>query len=105
MNFAVSYSYGRAELYIDRGDKDENKWIFDRLFDLKSSIESTFGDGLVWERLDGKKASRIKCEMSANVSETESWPAMIEFMVDAMCRMEKAFKAPLPQLGTELKSK
>ena len=31
LNFVVSKSYGRAELYIDRGDREENESIFDEL--------------------------------------------------------------------------
>ena len=27
-NFIVTKNYARAELYIDRGDKDENEFIF-----------------------------------------------------------------------------
>ena len=29
LNFVVSKSYGRAELYIDRGNKEENEFVFD----------------------------------------------------------------------------
>ena len=62
LNFVVSNSYGRAELYIDRGSKEENKFIFDELSTLKDSIEKDFGGSLVWERLDNKRACRIKSE-------------------------------------------
>lgn len=105
MNFAVSYSYGRAELYIDRGERDENKWIFDKLFEQKDAIEASFGEGLEWERLDDKRASRIKCEMVANVGETETWHKMIDFMTDAMVRMEKSFMKPLQDINSRLKAK
>ncbi|MBO1928279.1 DUF4268 domain-containing protein [Thiomicrorhabdus sp. 6S2-11] len=34
-NFAAAKHYGRAELYIDRGNKKENEFIFDQLFSQK----------------------------------------------------------------------
>ena len=94
-----------AELYIDRGDQTENKFIFDRLLENKDEIENVFGGQLVWVWLDEKRASRIKCEMPANVSESDTWPKMIEFMTDAMVRLEKSIKVPLAAINTELKAK
>jgi hypothetical protein len=61
-NFEAGKKYGRAELYIDRSEKEENKLIFDQLSGKKDSIEKAFGDGLTWERLDDKRASRIKSD-------------------------------------------
>jgi len=50
----------RVELYFGR---DEEKVLFDAMFERKDELESTFHGELVWERLDGKKASRIKHDM------------------------------------------
>jgi hypothetical protein len=38
-NFAAGRAYGRAEVYIDRGDGDENKFIYDQLCEQKNAIE------------------------------------------------------------------
>jgi len=102
--FAVAKSYGRAELYIDRGDKGENKRIFDELYENKAKIEKHFGRELVWERLDEKRACRIKSETEGNVFDKEAWDAMIAFMVDAMINLEKALKQPLAEMNKKLKS-
>ena len=37
-NFVAGRAYGRAELYIDRGDKEENKFIFDQLYWQKAKL-------------------------------------------------------------------
>lgn len=103
-NFAAAKHYGRAELYIDRGDKAENEFIFDQLLAQKEKIETAFGDSLEWERLDEKRACRIKAETPGNVFERDQWKTMTDFMTDAMCRLEASIKAPLRQAGEQVKS-
>jgi hypothetical protein len=98
-NFVAGRAYGRAEVYIDRGDKGENKFIFDRLYAKKESIEAAFGRTLTWEPLEDRRACRIKCEMPGNIFDPDQWTALIEFMTDAMVRMEKAFKEPLADIS------
>lgn len=102
-NFVVSGQYARVEIYIDRGNKEENKQFFDYLFDKKDSIESDFNHALVWERLDDKRASRIKYETQGNIFDKEQWDKMSDFMVDAMIRLEKTFKSHILKVNTELK--
>ena len=104
LNFATTKSYGRAELYIDRGDKDENEFIFDELEKNKEQIESDFGGALVWERLDTKRASRIKIETNGNVTDKEQWDDMIEFMTDSMVNLDSALKLPIKNVGEALKT-
>ncbi|MGQ0815828.1 MAG: DUF4268 domain-containing protein [Gemmatimonadota bacterium] len=48
-----------TQLYIDRGDKESNKRIFDALFDDRTRIEKDVGSELRGERLDNRRASRI----------------------------------------------
>ena len=104
-NFAAGRAYGRAELYIDRGDKEENKFIFDLLYGKKESMETAFDGALTWERLDDRRASRIKCEMSGNIFEPDQWPVLIEFITDAMVRIETAFKEPLAEINRKLRNR
>jgi hypothetical protein len=99
LNFAATQWYGRAELYIDRGDKDENEAIFDALFADREIIEHEFGGQLEWERLDDKRACRIKAETPGDVFDPERWPEMTDFMTDAMVRMERALKPRLSQVA------
>lgn len=49
----------RIELYIDTGDADKNKTIFDSLYSYKGEIEAEIGERLEWEKLISKRASRI----------------------------------------------
>ena len=92
MNFAISKSYARAEIYIDRGIFEENKLIFDELYKLKDEIESKFNGPLSWERLDDKKASRIKSELESNVFDKDNWDEMMQFMTDKMIQFNQILK-------------
>lgn len=63
----ISYNYvvwmkenSGVELYIDTGDKDENKRIFHALHAKKGAIEQSFGAELVWDELPDKRASRVR---------------------------------------------
>ena len=48
---------------------------------------------LEWEPMEGRKACRIKVEKrDISLDNKENWPAMIEFMVDNMVKLEKVFK-------------
>ena len=66
-------------------------------------IEHDFGGELIWQRLDDKRASRIKYETPANLLDKTAWDDTIEFMIDGMFRIEKAIKPILGKLGKELK--
>lgn len=50
----------RVELYIDRGDKAQNKQVFDLIRARRDSLHEKLGDAqLSWERLDNRQASRV----------------------------------------------
>jgi hypothetical protein len=104
-NFVAGKAYGRAEVYIDRGDGDENTFIYDQLHTQRDVIEAAFGGELTWEPLEGKRACRIKSETAGNIFDRDQWPAMIDFMTDAMVKMEIAFKEPLAGINRELRAK
>jgi hypothetical protein len=70
----------------------------------KDAIQAPFGGGLIWEPLEGKRACRIKSEMAGNIFDRDQWPAMIDFMIGAMVRMENAFKEPLAAINRKLRT-
>lgn len=103
-NFCVTKSCGRCELYIDRGIKEENEFVFDELVKQRTTIEGTFGSPLVWQRLDEKRACRIKLETPGSLFEKETWKPTLERMADNMLRLEKAMREPLQQISPKLKA-
>ncbi len=84
-----------VDLYIDKGKDsgDANKRIFDALHAKRGEIEKDFGESLTWERLDAKRASRISwtCD-EAGLVDQDKWGYLQDKMIDAMIRLEKAFK-------------
>lgn len=101
-NFVVSKAYGRAEIYVDRSAVSENEHISDYLFSKKEELEHAFGEALEWQRLDGKRACRVKAEVSANVFDKDQWLEMISFMTDRMIRLERTFGQPLQHAAQAL---
>lgn len=102
-NFTVSRTYARTEVYMSRSVAEENKFIFDKLLAQKETIENETG-ALEWERLDDKKACRIKQELNnVNLYEKDDWEKMSNFMIDSMLKLEPAFRKPLNKINNELK--
>jgi hypothetical protein len=101
LNYAIVQEYGTSELYIDRGDAVENKRIFDQLHARKDEIEKAFGRTLSWERLDTKRACRIKyvVDRGGYRSPESQWPEIQSEMVESMTKLEAALRPCLDSLG------
>jgi hypothetical protein len=99
-NSVATRSYIRIELYINSGDKDYNKELFDFLYSKRDIIEAQFGRPLTWERLDDKVTARVKYELSdVSIFNEEDWSRMIAFMVEAVPKFEASFKKPIQELN------
>lgn len=88
----------RAELYIDRKLAVENKKIFDLLNEEKEFIESKFGNSLNWERLDGKRASRISVSTSFIRDNYDNWNFAIKWHVDNIKKLENSMQESLSKI-------
>ena len=88
----VTNKCARISLYIDTGEKERNKKIFDNLSLRKNEIGLKFGEGeLVWDRLDGRQGSRVAVNLQGvNVFEKADWDKMIEFFVKHVPKFEEA---------------
>lgn len=106
MNLVATSSICRTEIYINRGDKDENKECFDALLAKRERIERDFGGPLEWERMDDRVTCRVKSEMTeVDMYDGDDWQRMTDFMIDSAERMHKAFKTPVKELNDALKRK
>jgi hypothetical protein len=101
-NYVVTQDECAAELYIDRGKgaDAENKSIFDQLFAHKAEIDTAFGATLSWERLEEKRACRIRHTNPGGGyrSPEDQWPTVQDAIVKEMDKLEKALRPYLKQL-------
>lgn len=101
-SYVIRQHNTNVELYIDRGkDSDEeNKAIFGELAANKDEIEEKFGGPLEWQRLEGKRACRIKKQLDiGGYRDDEKWPEIQDTMLDAMIRLDKALKPHIAKLN------
>ncbi|MBN1970897.1 MAG: DUF4268 domain-containing protein [Candidatus Delongbacteria bacterium] len=105
LNFVVSRSYARVEIYCSRSSQEENKFIFDELIKNKDEITKESGIEFTWQRMDSKKASRIKVELQGvSLYELTDWDKMISFMIENVDKMEKPFRKQLQKINRKLKN-
>ena len=99
-NYVVLQKETRVELYIDGPDAAGNKSLFDTLHAQREGVASDFGAALLWQRLDGKRASRVSYTVPGGWVDDSTWPAAIEQAVDAMQRLYAAL-APRVKAASE----
>ena len=76
------------ELYIL-----DNKNLFDHIYEDKEKIENTLQMSFSWERLDGKKASRIKHDvLGLDFSDHSNYPQLMDECVEKILKMRDVFK-------------
>lgn len=92
----------RAELYIDVEDKGRNERIFDWFEAHREKIEGAFGEPLVWERLDAKRACRIAAvrpDSSIDQADVEG-DIMRAWLIDRLLRLKQVFGPLLTEAAT-----
>ena len=89
----------QVDLYIDRGEREANKRIFDQFSADRGRIDAAFGEPLRWQRLDKKQCCRIQHVIpGGGLRDRERWPEIQERMIDAMVRLEGALRPHIEQL-------
>jgi len=93
--YSHSFTHGskvRSELYIDNGDLEDNKALFDALFSDRTAIESEYGEALEWERLDDRRACRIAIYRSGSIDDSsEELQEIREWGIENLLKMKKVF--------------
>jgi len=91
-----AFSFGReafrVELYFQN---DPDKVFFDGMERHKEEISKAFGREIVWERLEGKFASRIKHEIpikhfEGRFNDETYWPELIRWYRESMAKFYNA---------------
>ena len=103
--YSLAKKYTTVELYIDRGKETEaeNEQIFDRLTNARSEIEQVFGEPLEFDRMEGKRACRLRKRIDAGgYLDEKDWPKVQEAMVKNMIQLEKAISPHLQRMKPEV---
>ena len=81
-------------------DEEDRKFLLRRAKHWnRAEIEKAFGGRLSWERLEGKRACRIKFAQEGGYrSPEDQWPKMQDDIIAAMNRLEQALRPFLKQL-------
>ncbi len=91
----------RVELYIDLGNFEKNKALFDWLLSQKDVIEKQCGVSLQWERLDEKRASRISVSREGRIDNSaEELEQIRKWQIEKLLIFKKIF-GPLVKTGVK----
>jgi hypothetical protein len=83
----------RAEIYIDFGEKQQNKAFFERLREKSSVLQKQFAEPLSWERLDDRRACRVAVYREGSIEDSsEELAAARIWLVDRMLAIKRAFE-------------
>ena len=93
LGYVVRQHDARVELYINDERPGRNKQMFDRLLESKVAIEAVFGGPIGWDRLNEKRACRIKADVIVSGWRDEArWQELHNAMIDAMIRLDRAIR-------------
>ncbi len=98
ISYGTSFAQGgriRVDLYIDAGDAEQNKRLFDHLYDQKNKIEAEIGEPLAWERLDDRRASRIAIYRDGSIDDTEELDEIREWAIRMLLKFRAVFSGYL----------
>jgi hypothetical protein len=86
----------RQELYIDTGDAEANKRLFDHLRAHREIMEAAYGGALDWEELPDKRACRIADYTDGWIQQQDRFEEFVDWFVDRGARLRAALAAAPP---------
>lgn len=89
-NVIIGKEKSRVEIYINTGDKETNKKIFDYFYSKKDTIETELGE-MTWERLDDKVTCRISQSRMLSYCKEEDHAELFDFFVKSTPKYVKTF--------------
>ena len=96
----------RTELYIDQGDHEQNKNLFDCLIEKSTQIADRFGTTLEWERLDNKRASRVAIYRDGSIEYSDQELEEIrEWHISNLLKFKEVFPQIIKSTINEIQAK
>lgn len=108
-NGSFSFSFTRTkklrvELYLDLGNQEETKAVFDKLFAQKDKFESQLGS-IEWERLDNRRASRIGVYHDGHILEESKHSELRKWAAETMVKFYDVIADPAEQAIQEVRGR
>jgi hypothetical protein len=82
-----------CELYID-----DNKELFDKLYEQKTEIEAALQMVLDWKKLPDKKASRILVRTNGNIDDATKQNEFFKWFIDTGSKFKNIFSQKIKEL-------
>ena len=80
----------RTELYVDSGEADSTRLVYDALSEHRADIEALYGGSLEWEPLPDRRACRIAAYTPGDVTQADQHEAYIDWLIDTGTRLRHA---------------
>jgi len=92
--YTVSINYDHVAVYLVLEREQEwNKKAFEELHKYKKEIEASFGEPLIWQRLDHIKKSQVYIRNNkVGLIKQEQWAEINKFFVETMTKFYSVFK-------------
>jgi len=102
--YSINLDCGAIGVYINRGDKKENNFIFEVLLKYKKDIEELFGDNLTWDiSPDTKSCFIFKKYEYGGLMDKDNWTRLQNDMVNGMVKLIEAIDKYLDKIAIENK--
>ena len=88
-----------CEIYIP-----DTKYLFYEIEKQKEKIEQELDMKLEWMALEGKKASRIKISLEADINDTDKWNEYCDWLQKSTIRFQKVFLKKMNKIKKEFHS-
>ena len=83
VNCIANYDSARVQIYVDTGDLNTTKQIFNKLASHRQEIESAYGKALTWVDDESTRAARFYDETQAlNIQDEDEWESLAKFHAD-----------------------
>ncbi|MFA9430750.1 DUF4268 domain-containing protein [Egicoccus sp. AB-alg2] len=99
--YSASFAAGgklRTELYIDFGDEELNRSLFEQLATHRTMLEEVYGGSLSWEDLPGKRACRVADYGDGDVTNGDLHDEYIDWFFDTGRRLRAAVDSVAPSI-------
>ncbi len=97
------FNEARVCIHCDRRNEDENKFVFDKLYEQKDAIEMRFGASLEWNRNSEAKASKVQFCKEFDGRDRSNWEAIANWMSEHIYKLELAASEHLKNIRSQLK--